>query len=147
VIFISGLDEAVGKVKGFAAGGVDYIAKPYQGEEVLARVEAHITLSRLQNQIEAQNILLQQEINKSKRAEEALRRAHDELEERVTTRTAELARANERLAASETSLVVSNPPLGQGLATTGRHRKEHEHEENELVVDGTPGMEGARCPP
>ena len=36
VIFVSGLDEVVDKVKGFAAGGVDYITKPYQGEEVLA---------------------------------------------------------------------------------------------------------------
>ena len=42
VIFISALDEVVDKVKGFAAGGVDYITKPFQSEELLARVETHL---------------------------------------------------------------------------------------------------------
>lgn len=46
VIFISVLDETADKVKGFQAGGVDYIPSPFQAEEVLARVEAHLTLHR-----------------------------------------------------------------------------------------------------
>jgi len=46
VIFISVLDETADKVKGFHAGGVDYIPSPFQAEEVLARVEAHLTLHR-----------------------------------------------------------------------------------------------------
>ena len=83
VIFISGLDEVVDKVKGFAAGGADFITKPYQGEEVLARVEAHLSLRRLQAELE---------------------KAHGELEERVKIRTADLARANEQLAASQKRL-------------------------------------------
>ena len=73
VIFISALDEVVDKVKGFAAGGVDYITKPFQTEEVLARVETHLTLNRLQKQIEAQNAQLEQEIIKSRNAEEQIR--------------------------------------------------------------------------
>ena len=104
VIFISGLDEAVDKIKGFAAGGVDYVTKPFQSEELLARVETHLSLQRLQKQGEAQNARLEQEITKSKRAEEALRKAQEELEERVKVRTADLATANELLAASEQRL-------------------------------------------
>jgi DNA-binding NtrC family response regulator len=99
VIFISGLDEVVDKVKGFAVGGVDYITKPFQSEELLARVETHLTLRRLQEQAGAQNVQLQEEIGKSKRAEEALQQAHDELEERVKERTADLASAKEQLQA------------------------------------------------
>jgi formate hydrogenlyase transcriptional activator len=78
VIFISALDEAVDKVKGFAAGGVDYITKPFQSEEVLARVETHLTVRRLQKKVEAQNAQLAQQIIKSKRAEEEIRQAAEE---------------------------------------------------------------------
>ena len=78
VIFISGLDEVVDKVKGFAAGGVDYVTKPFQAEELLARVETHLTLRRLQEQIEAQNAQLEQEIIRSKQAEEKVKQAAEE---------------------------------------------------------------------
>ncbi len=46
VIFISALDEVVDKIKGFEAGGVDYITKPFRQAEVLARVETHLSLRR-----------------------------------------------------------------------------------------------------
>jgi len=52
VLFISGLTEKEDKVKGFGVGGVDYITKPFQHEEVLARVKTHISLSRMQYQLE-----------------------------------------------------------------------------------------------
>jgi len=55
VIFISALEEMEDKIKGFVAGGVDYITKPFQVEEVLARVETHLALRRLQKQIKGQN--------------------------------------------------------------------------------------------
>jgi len=78
VIFISGPDEVVDKVKGFPAGGLDYLTKPVQGEEVLARVEMHLRLRCLQKQSEAQNAQLQQEIIRSNKAEEKIKRAAQE---------------------------------------------------------------------
>jgi len=42
VVFLSALEEVENKIKGFRVGGVDYITKPLQGEEVLARVKTHI---------------------------------------------------------------------------------------------------------
>src|SRR6476661_9338672 len=47
VIFMTGLTDAVNKVKGFELGAVDYITKPFQHEEVLARITMHLTLQQL----------------------------------------------------------------------------------------------------
>lgn len=59
VIFLSALDDVLDKVKAFSVGGVDYISKPFQFEEVLARVENHLTIQRLQNSLNERNVLLQ----------------------------------------------------------------------------------------
>ncbi len=55
IIFISALDEVQDKVKAFTVGGVDYVTKPFHFEEVLARVETHLTLAYLQKQLQAYN--------------------------------------------------------------------------------------------
>ncbi|MEH1819868.1 MAG: ATP-binding protein [Nostoc sp.] len=70
VIFISALGDVLDKVKAFAVGGVDYITKPFQLEEVLARIENHLTIWKLQKQLQAQNERLQQEIGDRAKAEE-----------------------------------------------------------------------------
>ncbi|MCS6884307.1 MAG: protein kinase [Acidobacteriota bacterium] len=59
VIFISALDEPMDKVKAFNVGGVDYITKPFRFEEVIARVETHLKISRLQRELERKNAELQ----------------------------------------------------------------------------------------
>lgn len=58
IIFISALDDVEDKIKAFEAGGVDYITKPFEEKEVLARVEVHLQLHRSKQQIET---LLQQQ--------------------------------------------------------------------------------------
>ncbi len=58
VIFISALTEQLDKVKAFAVGGVDYITKPFQMEELHARVETHLKLRRLQIELEETNARL-----------------------------------------------------------------------------------------
>ena len=55
VIFLSAMNEVLDKVKAFAVGGIDYITKPFQEEEVLARVKTHLENSLLQKKIAAKN--------------------------------------------------------------------------------------------
>src|ERR671933_165430 len=55
VIFISAVSEVLDKVKAFTVGGVDYITKPFQVEEVLARVETHLAIQNLQNSLKEKN--------------------------------------------------------------------------------------------
>jgi sigma-B regulation protein RsbU (phosphoserine phosphatase) len=62
IIFISALNEIADKVRGFNVGGVDYITKPFQFEEVLARVETHLSLRRLQKQLQDANKKFEQEL-------------------------------------------------------------------------------------
>jgi putative two-component system response regulator len=59
IIFISALTEQLDKVKAFATGGVDYITKPFQMEELHARVETHLKLRRLQIELEETNLRLE----------------------------------------------------------------------------------------
>ncbi|HBL59746.1 MAG TPA: hybrid sensor histidine kinase/response regulator [Cyanobacteria bacterium UBA8803] len=73
VIFISGLDAVFDKVKAFAVGGRDYITKPFQLEEVVARIENQLTLRTLQKQLQEKNQELQQEICDRQKAEQTLR--------------------------------------------------------------------------
>jgi putative two-component system response regulator len=55
VIFLSALAALEDRLRGFRSGGVDYISKPFQFEEVQARVDAHVRLRRFQIQIETDN--------------------------------------------------------------------------------------------
>ena len=80
VLFISALNESVNKVKAFQVGGVDFITKPFQIEEVLARVETHLQLSHLQQRLQEQNARLQSEIQERTQAEAALQQSQAKLQ-------------------------------------------------------------------
>lgn len=62
VLFISALDDVADKVRAFAAGGLDYITKPFQPEEVIARVETHLALHELQQELARKNWRMAQEL-------------------------------------------------------------------------------------
>ena len=79
VIFISALNETFDKVKAFSVGGVDYITKPFNNKEMLARIATHLNLRNAQKQLEEQNSQLQQEIAVRKQAESALQKTLEEL--------------------------------------------------------------------
>ncbi|HEY6816764.1 MAG TPA: EAL domain-containing protein [Croceibacterium sp.] len=73
VIFMTALSDVDDKVHAFAAGGVDYVSKPFQVEELLARVRTHLNLRSVQQRLLEQNRLLQDEIAARREAEDALR--------------------------------------------------------------------------
>jgi signal transduction histidine kinase len=81
VIFISALNDTFDKVKGFAIGAVDYISKPFQAEEVLARVKTHVSVWRLQHELRERNAQLQQELAWREQAEGELRVLNQQLQE------------------------------------------------------------------
>lgn len=83
VIFLSALDETVDKVRGFEVGGVDYITKPTNQAEVLTRVQTHLALGGLREQLETRNAELQAEIVERQMAQETLQRLTHQLCERV----------------------------------------------------------------
>ncbi|HEY9598206.1 MAG TPA: adenylate/guanylate cyclase domain-containing protein [Cyanophyceae cyanobacterium] len=70
VIFISALDDVLDKVKAFAVGGIDYITKPFQTQEVIARIENQLTLLHHQLSLRERTAQMEQEIKERQRAEE-----------------------------------------------------------------------------
>ena len=83
IIFMTALTDLVDKVQGLSLGAVDYITKPFETEEVLARIKVHLQLSYLTKQLENQNYTL---------------------EKKVAERTTELEQANQQLRELELQL-------------------------------------------
>jgi light-regulated signal transduction histidine kinase (bacteriophytochrome) len=79
VIFMTALTATESKVTGFKVGGVDYVTKPIEVEEVLARIRTHLTIQSMQRRLESQNERLRHEMTERKQAEEALQRSHEKL--------------------------------------------------------------------
>src|SRR5919202_1162887 len=73
IIFMTALSETVDKVRGLNLGAVDYMTKPLQHEEVLARVKLHLRLRNLTKTLQEQNLRLEQEIQQRQRSEQKIR--------------------------------------------------------------------------
>ena len=80
VIFMTALSDIENKIKAFEAGGVDYVTKPFQQEEVLARVRTHLRLQRLQRDLQARNEQLQREIAAHQQTRAKVHYLSDELQ-------------------------------------------------------------------
>ncbi|MGD1937200.1 MAG: response regulator [Cyanophyceae cyanobacterium] len=98
VIFMTALSDVENKVRGLELGAVDYITKPFQQGEVLARAQTHLRLYRLQQQVKQNNI---------------------ELEERVQQRTRELEEAMETLKSTHLQLVQTEKMSSLGQLVAG----------------------------
>ena len=86
VIFISGLMGLDEKVKGFQLGAVDFISKPFQREELLARVRTHLELSRLRTKLEAQvSERTAQLYNLTEELKQSLEKQHKSMEGMIQT--------------------------------------------------------------
>jgi PAS domain S-box-containing protein len=95
VIFLSALSDTVDKVKGLNIGAVDYVTKPIEPEELLARINTHLTIQSLRRELKDVNVTL---------------------EEKVLLRTQELARKNEALRESEERYRLLVETMNEGLS-------------------------------
>ena len=75
VLFITAKQETASVVNGFRVGGVDYILKPFQADEVVGRVETHLKISRLSRELLRKNTELEAEITRRRAAEAAREKA------------------------------------------------------------------------
>jgi PleD family two-component response regulator len=63
VIFLSAINDVTDKVRAFQAGGVDFITKPFQFEEVLIRIQTHLKIQELQSELQSKTTQLQQALS------------------------------------------------------------------------------------
>jgi DNA-binding NtrC family response regulator len=110
IIFLSALTEPGEKVRGLELGAVDFVNKPFQAEEVLARVRTHLTIRELQKQLRRRNEELEHELTV---AQELLREARDRTDGVLLGESAAAVRLREDIeeaARSDETLLISGPP-------------------------------------
>ncbi|MBE9060603.1 response regulator [cf. Phormidesmis sp. LEGE 11477] len=132
VIFMTALSDTENKVKGLSLGAIDYITKPFQQEEVLARVKIHLQVQNLARTLQSKNNLLKDEIAlreneitlrreteaKLLEANTALESFNQQLEQRVADRTEKLSKALQDLQLTQVRLIQQEKlsALGQLVA-------------------------------
>ena len=110
VIFLSALSEPHEKARGLDLGAVDFVNKPFQAEEVLARVRTHLTVRELQQQLRQRNAALEHELTV---AQELLREARERSDGVLLGQSAAAVRLRHDIrtaASSENSWLINGPP-------------------------------------
>jgi DNA-binding NtrC family response regulator len=110
IIFLSALSEPLEKARGLNLGAVDFVNKPFQAEEVLARVRTHLTIRELQQQLRQRNTALQHELTV---AQELLREARDRTDGVLLGDSAAAARLRHDIrdaADSDDTWLINGPP-------------------------------------
>lgn len=130
VLFISAMGESFNKVIAFELGAVDYLSKPVDEKEVLARVNAHLKIRQLQKSLQSQNEQLEQKVEE--RTQE-LQKALDELEVLHNRLTCINAAKNEYL--KLISHELRTPLIGLGIVDELIHAKELTPEESKSYQD------------
>ena len=88
VIFMTGLSDSINKIRGFELGAVDYVTKPIQKEELIARIQTHISLEKCRHNLVKQNTTLQKQARQEKLLVQLSERIRDSLDVDFIIKTA-----------------------------------------------------------
>jgi DNA-binding NtrC family response regulator len=134
VIFITARTEMESIVEGFRVGGVDYVIKPFQTEEVLSRVSTHLRLNRLTRELREKNQALETrtaeltaEMQKRHKVETALQQADDKL----------AAFSNLEAARGQLASLIGASPVMQKI--TGEIQRLHQFGQTSVLITGESG--------
>ena len=144
IIFMTALNSTEEKIQGFELGAVDYITKPFQQEEVRARVQTHLNLVHYQRQLKEQNQKLQEEIESHRRTQATVQYLNDELQSAQAFGHAvgkspafgEILEQIDQIAGTDcTALIIGETGTGKELIARAIHEKSPRHQKPLIKVN------------
>ncbi len=143
VIFMTALSEVQNKLEAFMSGGVDYVTKPFQPEEVLARVNVHVELRRAKRELMDQNTRLQREIEAHRRARSTIEYLREEIAavnpDEIVGESHGIKEALQKVdlvaGTSSTVLILGETGTGKELFARAIHDRSQRHEQPLVKVN------------
>lgn len=108
ILFLTVKTDPDSIIKGFESGGVDYITKPFNPYELLARIRTHLRLKTVQKQFKDNNIKLIEEVSLRHKAEKQLKNMNTELEYKIKERTKQIYRLAGIIDQLYESVIITN---------------------------------------